>query len=62
MIKLVGELRDAGIRMAMEAEGRPVNEEAWAAMEQRFKGRLSPTQWCSARLPGSRPLPRCPCG
>ena len=28
---MVGEPRDAGTRMAIEADGRPVTEEAWAA-------------------------------
>lgn len=47
--KLVGELRDAGIRMAMAAEGRPVSEEAWSAMEKRFAGRLTAKQFASLK-------------
>ena len=29
--RLVGEMRDAGIRLAIEAEGNPVTDEAWNA-------------------------------
>jgi len=37
------------IRMAIEAGGRGVSAEAWATMNQRFKGRLSPSQFASLR-------------
>ncbi len=47
--KLVGELRDAGIRLAIEAEGRPVTDEAWAAVVKRFEGRLTEKQFESLR-------------
>jgi hypothetical protein len=43
--KLVGELRDAGIRMAIEAEGRAVSDEAWSSMQKRFEGRLTSEQF-----------------
>jgi hypothetical protein len=43
--KLVGELRDAGIRIAIEAEGRPLSEETSGAMEKRFAGRLTAGQF-----------------
>jgi hypothetical protein len=35
----------AGIRLAIEAEGRPVTDEAWGAMEKRFAGRLTAGQF-----------------
>jgi hypothetical protein len=47
--KLVVELRDAGIRMAIEAEGRAVSDEAWAAVQKRFAGRLSQKQFESLK-------------
>jgi hypothetical protein len=43
--KLVGELRDAGIRMAIEAEGRPVSEEGFAVLAKRFSGRINEAQF-----------------
>jgi hypothetical protein len=43
--KLVGELRDVGIRIAIEAEGRPVSDETWAVMEKRFAGRITASQF-----------------
>jgi hypothetical protein len=46
---LVRELRDAGIRLAMEAEGRPVTEEAWGAMQKKFAGRLTADQFKALR-------------
>jgi len=42
---VVADLRDAGIRMAIEAEGRPVTEQTWADMERKFKGRLSTSEF-----------------
>jgi hypothetical protein len=42
--KLVGELRDAGIRMAIEAEGRAVTDEMWNTTMKRFEGRLTAGQ------------------
>jgi hypothetical protein len=47
--KLVGELRDAGIRMAIEAEGRAVSDEAWGALQKRFSGRLTAGQFESLK-------------
>jgi len=47
--KLVGELRDTGIRMAIEAEGKPVSDEAWAATAKRFEGRLTKEQLTALR-------------
>jgi hypothetical protein len=39
----------AGIRLAIEAEGRPVTDEAWGAMEKRFAGRLTAGQFESLK-------------
>ena len=47
--KLVGELRDAGIRMVIEAEGNAVTEEAWSVMEKRFAGRLTANQFSALK-------------
>jgi hypothetical protein len=47
--KLVGELRDAGIRLAIEAEGNAVTEEAWGVIEKRFAGRLTAAQFSALK-------------
>jgi hypothetical protein len=47
--KLVGELRDAGIRMAIEGEGRPVSDEVWSAMEKKFGSRLTDKQFTALK-------------
>jgi hypothetical protein len=47
--RLVGELRDAGIRMAIEADGKPVSDQAWAKLGKRFAGRLTANQFKSLR-------------
>jgi hypothetical protein len=47
--KLVGELRDVGIQLAIAAEGRPVSDEDWNAATKRFAGRLTQTQMTSLR-------------
>jgi hypothetical protein len=36
--KLVGDVRDAGVRMAIEAEGMRVSEATWAMMQKTFEG------------------------
>jgi hypothetical protein len=46
---LVRDLRDAGIRLAIEAEGRAVSEEAWGAMQKKFAGRLSASQFTALK-------------
>ena len=45
----VRDLRDAGIRLAIEADGRRVTDEAMDAFAKKFKGRLKPTQIASIR-------------
>jgi hypothetical protein len=47
--KLVGELRDVGIQLAIAAEGRPVSDEDWNAATKRFAGRLTQTQATALR-------------
>jgi hypothetical protein len=47
--KLVAELRDAGIQMAIAAEGRAVSDEAFSAMEKKFAGRLTALQFTSLK-------------
>ena len=47
--RLVGELRDAGIRMAIEAEGKAVSGETWSAMEKKFAGRLTSKQFAALK-------------
>jgi len=49
--KLVADIRNAGIEMAMEADGRPISEEAWARAERRWvgAGKLSSSQFRNLR-------------
>lgn len=47
--RLVGELRDAGIRMAIAADGKPVTDEAWAGAMKKFEGRLTAPQRTALR-------------
>jgi hypothetical protein len=46
---LVTELRDTGVRLAVEAEGKPVSDETWAALEKKFSERLTPTRFKSLK-------------
>jgi hypothetical protein len=46
---LVVELRDTGVRLAVEADGKPLSTETWNALEKRFAGRLSPSQFTALR-------------
>ena len=48
--KTVGDLRDAGVRLAIEAEGNPVTEEAFAELEKRFAGRLTAGQFSALKV------------
>jgi len=41
---LVRELRDRGIRMAIEAAGKPVSEQQWKEFEKSYAGKLKPAQ------------------
>jgi hypothetical protein len=47
--KLVGELRDYGIKMGMEADGGPVSEAQWAEFAKKFGGRLTGHQIAALR-------------
>jgi hypothetical protein len=42
-------LRDTGIRLAIEAEGNAVTEEAWGVIEKRFAGRLTAAQFSALK-------------
>jgi len=57
--RVVRELRDYGINMAIAVEGRPVTAEAMDAFAKKFSGRLKPGQitalraWWRSKVQGS---------